>query len=136
MGRKCSTLFDGLSCDSGYKNSTYEGRIFSFPPPGLECERWLNALPNYIDINTISKWMGVCEKHWEPGYEYKFVQGGRIKPIHPPTEFDTTPTSFRRQYVEPSHSRDVQSRNVLSEERSWVSDAKEKAKDKIISWES
>ena len=58
MGCKCSTLIDGLSCDFGYKNSTYEGRIFSFPPPGLECERWVNALPNYIDIKNNIKMDG------------------------------------------------------------------------------
>ena len=57
MGRKCSTVFDGMSCDSGYVTSDYECPIFS-SPPGEERERWVNAPPNYIDVNKITRWMG------------------------------------------------------------------------------
>ena len=32
MGRKCTTLFNGQSCDSGYKGSKFKGIIFGFPP--------------------------------------------------------------------------------------------------------
>ena len=80
--------------------------------------------------------MGICEKHWKPGYEYEIIQGGGKKPIHPSTEFGITPISLRRQSEDRSHSRDVENRNVLSKERRRVSDAKEKEKDKIGSWES
>ena len=80
--------------------------------------------------------MGRCGKHWKPGHEYKIIQGGGKKPIHPPTEFGITPISLRRQSVYPSHSRDVENRKVCSKERRRVSDAKEKEKDKIGSSES
>ena len=135
MGRKCSTVFDGKSCNNScYVTSDNEGPIFSFPP-GEERERWVNVLPNFICVNKITRWMGICEKHWKPGYEYKIIPGGK-KPIHPPTEFGIMHISLRRQSVDPSHSRDVGNRNVLSKERRRVSDAKEKEKDKIRSWES
>ena len=71
--RKCSTVFDGKSCNSGYVSSNYNAPIFSFPP-GEEREIWVNVLPNYIDVNKITRWMGICEKHWKPGYEYKIIQ--------------------------------------------------------------
>ena len=135
MGRKCSTYFDNKSCTSGYATSSFTRRIFTFPR-GNEREQWLQALPNYIDITKITNNMGICEKHWKEGYEFKYVQGGGIKPTHPPTEFGSTPSSLRRQSVNPSHSRNSEDRNVLSEERAKVSDQNRKEADKIRSWES
>ena len=29
---------------------------------------WINALPNKID--KVTKYIGVCEKHWPPDYEF------------------------------------------------------------------
>ena len=141
MGRKCSTHFNGVSCDSGHPGSTFQGSIFTFPSTKTEkgrneCTKWLQALPNYIDINNVTQWMGICEKHWKPGYEFKHVQGGAKKPIHPPTEFGDTPRSLHRQTVKPSHSRKSESRNVLLEERSKIYADKEQEKDRIKSWNS
>ena len=89
MSRKCSTHFNGVSCDSGRPGCTFQGSIFTFPSTKTEkgkneCTKWLQALPNYIDINNVTQWMGICEKHWKPGCEFKHVQGGAKKPIHLP----------------------------------------------------
>ena len=36
MGRKCTTVYDGKSCSSGYRNSKFTGKIFGFPPDTAE----------------------------------------------------------------------------------------------------
>ena len=46
MGRKCSTHFNGVSCDSGRPGSTFQGSIFTFPSTKTEkgkneCTKWL-----------------------------------------------------------------------------------------------
>ena len=137
MGRKCSTHWDGKSCDSGRPTSTFVGSIFSFPSTKTEAGRqesskWLEALPNIVDVNK--KWTGICEKHWKPGYDFKIVQGGNKRPIHPPTEFGDTPRSLHRQTVSPCSSRNVESRNVLSENRTIADD--EVDEDQVDSWDS
>ena len=100
MGRKCSTYFDGNSCNSGYQGSEFKGTIYGFPNTNTEagreeCAKWLAALPNYIDIDSVTKNMGICSKHWKPGAPYKRMPGGCEKPIEPPTEFGNIPKSSR-----------------------------------------
>ena len=128
-------MFVNKTCTSGYATSSFTRRIFTFPR-GNEREQWLQALPNYIEITKITNNMGICDKHWKEEYEFKYVQGGGIKPTHPPTEFGSTPSSLRQQSVNPSQSRNSEDRNVLSEERTKVSDQNSKEADKICSWES
>ena len=140
MPRKCSTHFDGNSCDSGYPGSKFEGTIHGFPNTRTdagrqECAQWLAALPNYIDINNVTKHMGICAKHWKPGVPCKRLSGGSERPIEPPTEFGSIPKSFHQQTVTPGHSRKSESRNVLSEDRSKVSFITEREKDRIKTWD-
>ena len=68
--------------------SKFTGKIFGFPPDTteeglIERKRWLEALPNYVNPAKITCSVGICEKHWKPGFEYKVVQNGTRKPIHP-----------------------------------------------------
>ena len=140
MPRKCSTHFDGNSCDSGYPGSKFEGTVHGFPNTRTdagrqECAQWLAALPNYIDINNVTKHMGICAKHWKPGVPCKRLSGGSERPIEPPTEFGSIPKSFHQQTVTPGYSRKSESRNVLSEDRSKVSFITEREKDRIKTWD-
>ena len=134
MGRKCSTFFDGKSCRSGYPDSKYDGKCFSFPSNDIDKEIWVNSLPNYINTKDVTKWMGICERHWKPGYETKTVQGGVKRPVHAPNEFGSTPHSDKRQSAV-SKTRNTESRGVLSNERAMVAENLEKERDKINSWE-
>ena len=80
--------------------------------------------------------MGIYEKHWKRGYNYKLAQGGSKKPIYHPTEFGNTPQSLFRQSVNPSYSRNSESRNALAEERAKSSEKIKQEKDRIKSWDS
>ena len=80
--------------------------------------------------------MGICRKHWKPGYETKVVQNGTKKPIRPSTEFGTTPKSFKRQSDEWSKQRESERRGVLLEDRGKTLEVGEKKKDEINSWAS
>ena len=102
MPRKCCTLYDGKSCDSGREGNDFKGTLFTFPSDKSEerqheREEWVKALPNYIDVTSVTQHIAICKKHWKPGYEYKVLQGGVKKTIHPPTEFGKTPSSFKQQ---------------------------------------
>ena len=44
--------------------------------------------------------MRICERHWKPDDETKTVQGGVKKPTSAPTEFGTTPDSYKQQCAE------------------------------------
>lgn len=141
MPRKCSTHFDGISCDSGRQGSKFDGTIYGFPNTSTEdgkeeCAKWLAALPNYIDINSVTKHMGICAKHWKPDVPYKVMRGGCKKPIEPPSEFGNTPKSCHQQTVTPCSSRKSGARNVLSEDRAKVSSMTEREKDRIKTWDA
>ena len=141
MPRKCSTYFDGISCDSGRPGSAFVGTVYGFPNTSTkegkeECVKWLAALPNYIDINNVTKHMGICAKHWKPGVPCKTMRGGCEKPIEPPTEFGKTPKSCHQQTVTPGRSRETGARNVLSEDRARTSSTTEREKDQIKTWDA
>ena len=62
MLRKCSTHFDGVSCDSGRQGRKFDGTIYRFPNTSTEdgkeeCAKWFAALLNYININSVTKQM-------------------------------------------------------------------------------
>ena len=38
-------------------------------------EQWLNVLPNYIDPETLTKHIGIWDKHWPVNREFNIVQG-------------------------------------------------------------
>ena len=144
MPRKCRTLWDSESCDFGQHGSDFKGVIFTFPSGKNEKrqrqrEQWLNALPNYIDPETSTQHIGICDKHWPPNREFEIVQGGVEKPIHPPTEFGSTPSTFSQQSSSTT-ARNTAERGVTAGERRKSSGeaAKDAAKDadRINSWEA
>ena len=112
MPRKCCTIYDGKACQSKYDGNDFQGIVFTFPSGKSEAskkqrEEWIKALPNLLDETSVTQHMGICERHWKPGYEFKVVQGGVKKPIHPPTEFGATPSSFKQQSTTSSNARNV-----------------------------
>ena len=133
MGRKCSTMWDNKSCTSGYKTDTSGTRVLSFPDDKDERNTWLHNLPNYLNSDDVTVNMGICEKHWKVGYEYKLVRGGHKRPKYAPTEFGNTPKTLPIQAV--CQDRNVDSRGVSSEQRSNVSAAINNIRDTILSWE-
>ena len=121
MPRKCCTLWDGKSCDSGQSKSDFKGTIFTFPSGKsdkrkFQRQQWFKPLPNFIDIETSTQHIGICDKHWLPGFEFEVVQGGIKKPINPPTEFRTTPLSFSQQSTS-LINRDASNRGITVEQR-------------------
>ena len=79
--------------------------------------------------------MGICERHWKPGYETKPVQNGTKKPSSPPTEFGTTPKSFNRPSNENNKPRESERRGVLAEKRRKTLEVAKK-EEEINSWAS
>ena len=114
MPRKCCTFYNGESCTSGYSKSTFTGHVFGFPSNPTEQEKWLQALPNVV--TKVTKYIGICELHWPRDYEYKTVQNGTKKTIHPPSLFGNTALTFNRQTVS-KKDRETRKRAVLPSER-------------------
>lgn len=143
MGRKCSTVYNGESCKSGYQGHKFKGHIFTFPSDNSDRQKWLNALPNYIDPSKVTKSMGICSLHWKPGYEYVIVKNGTKKPIKAPTEFGSTPKSYIPQGSS-SYDRNSSNRGVLPSDRCkkskememQASQDEQRSNNKIVFWKA
>ena len=110
MPKKCSVG----NCRGNYTSESEKVTVFSFPTDENERKRWLNALPNIIPPEHVTKNMGVCCRHWPPDARTKSVKGHKI-PIDPPELFDV-PQTFVKQVQ--SRDRDVDSRRISFEIRS------------------
>ena len=97
MGRKCSTVWDGKPCTSGYKNDSSATKVISFPSEFEEKKEWCRNLPNRLDPKDVTIRMGICMKHWPEDFEGKVKPGGFKRPVKPPTEFGNTPKTFSVQ---------------------------------------
>ena len=60
--------------------------IFKFPKNDSDKESWIKNIPR--DDYKITKWTGVCYRHWPIGFKSKPCQGGGVRPVDPPTIFD------------------------------------------------
>ena len=89
-------------------------------------------LTNMIKLEDVTKNMGVCLKHWEADFKYRIGPGGYLRPLHPPTEFGSTPKSFASQTT--TEDRRIEERSVTSEKRTEVSTKTACTKDIIGSW--
>ena len=87
MGRKCSTVFNNKSCRSGYPNDDGGFHVIAFPTDIVEKKRWLSKLPNVIDIESVTKNMGICLRHWKKGVQFQTSPGGYPRLLEPPTEY-------------------------------------------------
>ena len=119
MGRKCSTIYDGETCRSGYKGHEGKYRVIAFPVDANDRKRWISALPNVLKVEDVTNNMGICLRHWKEDFAYRIGPGGFPRPLHPPTEFGATPASFALQ--SPSHNRRPDERRVTAEQRARVS---------------
>lgn len=141
MGRKCSTFWDEKSCTSGYYNclnNTKEYRVIAFPKNNEERQRWINSLPNVINLENVTENMGVCERHWPEGYATKKVLGSSGRPADPPSVFGKTSPNFFIQTASTS-SRNILKRKVTADDRTAKEIKRKKeldmAADKIGSWD-
>ena len=71
------------------------------------------ALPNVIE--NVSKYIGICEKHWPVGFP-KVRKKGADRPLDPPSLFENVPHSYLRQTIA-SPDRQVKKRKVLNDVR-------------------
>ena len=115
MPKKCVTHFDDKPCTSNYhsdKNNAVS--VFRFPKDPIERELWVNALPSKIVVGDDSV---LCEKHWPEGFQHKKCQGPLgYRPVNPPSEFGTTPSSCLKQTAS-RHLRNIESRCISLESR-------------------
>jgi len=113
MGRKCSTVWDGKPCTSGYKNDSSATKVISFPSEFEEKKEWCRNLPNRLDPKDVTIRMGICMKHWPEDFEGKVKPGGFKRPVKPPTEFGNTPKTFSVQSQNhASNNRQIDKRRV------------------------
>ena len=114
MGRKCSTLWDGEPCTSGYKKDTSGTKVITFPSD-FEA-KWCQNLPNRLDPKDVTVHVGICLKHWPEGFEQKVILGGFKRPVKPPIEFGNTPKTFLVQSQNHADQQ-IDERRVSSDER-------------------
>ena len=93
MPRKCCIS----NCRTGYDSKKDEATsnekiaVYGFPSDKAECEMWIRVIPNVI--SNVSKYIGVCRKHWPLQMPTKAVKGGYIVPTTPPSIFHNIPSS-------------------------------------------
>lgn len=102
MRRKCCTLRDEKPCNSGQPGSNFRGVIFTFPSGKnknrqRQRKQWLNKTSNYIDSETSTQYIRICNKHWPPNNDFEIVQGGVDQSVHPCMEFGNIPSTFSQQ---------------------------------------
>ena len=135
MGRKYCTVYDGKTCRSGYSSDSGEFRVIVFPADIEEKQRWLAKLSNILKSENVTKFMGICLRHWPKDFPYRIGPGGWPRPLEPPSEFGTTPASFSSQSV--SQSRRIEERGNTFDQRASMSQALEVEEnhDEINSWD-
>ena len=77
-----------------YSGTLEKITVYGFPTDPVECDTWVNALPNKIE--KVTKFIGVCRKHWPVHFE-KITKKGSERPLYPPSLFPDIPDSFRPQ---------------------------------------
>ncbi|PAA53827.1 hypothetical protein BOX15_Mlig027032g1 [Macrostomum lignano] len=80
MPMKCCIPY----CKSNYSTVTERTTIFGFPKLQSDFEAWLKVLPS--TIKKITKFMGVCAKHWPADAEMVKIKRF-LRPVHPPSLF-------------------------------------------------
>lgn len=111
MGRKCSVA----NCRSNYTDET-KATVYGFPLKNEDqLDLWLAALPNVIRKSDVTRFMGVCEKHWPHSAKMKSVRG-KLVPATPPSVFPGCPSSFNRQTAS-STSRNIDLRGISATAR-------------------
>ena len=127
MVRRCCV--DG--CSSNSTLSSPYVTVYLLPSDPEDRERWIAALPNYVNI---VKSTGVCRKHWPPDAPLKKVKK-HYRPTNPPSVFPgCTPAMFIQQ--QPGPSRRVEERQLSLQQRNSMPDELDQftAMDTIGEW--
>ncbi|PAA77519.1 hypothetical protein BOX15_Mlig019577g1, partial [Macrostomum lignano] len=120
-------------CTSNYKSGE-KVTVYSFPKDKEDYSMWIRALPP--NVKSPSKYMGICQKHWPTNAPMLKVKRF-MRPMDPPSVFPNLPTGSLR-LTEPKHSRDVQRRGILLNQRAQIADEMDSFNetDRIHSWSS
>ena len=117
----CTTNYDSQQERKGKRKRKKEVKktklkVFGFPIDREKCQQWLDALPNKIKYDDITRNMGVCQLHWPPNYA-TIKRKGHLLPLNPPSVF-VAPKSFCKQSI--SKPREIETRKVSSAARSFT----------------
>ena len=113
-----------------YDGTVEKVSVFSFPSEEEECSKWINALPN--KIQKVTKTIGVCEKHWPPGYETVRKKGFN-RPKTPPSVFIGILSTFLPHTLV-SPPRETEKRKVDFDSRYAATKQAKLDKDRIRNW--
>ena len=72
MGRKCSTVWDGEKCISGYVTNKSKTQDISFPRDNEMKSKWCRSLPNVLNPKEVTIHMSICLKHCPDGFAFKY----------------------------------------------------------------
>ena len=134
MVRKCSVIWDGKSCKSGFGSDTTSTKVIAFPTDIDERRTWCRNIPMPLDPENVTEHMGICMRHWPVNHNTKKIRGGHVRPDEPPSLFGETPKSFFVQ-TGTETDRNTTGRRVTAESRSLADNAKAKLADEISSWD-
>ena len=134
MPRHCCTTWGNSRCRANFSKKDTE-TTYLLPTDPCERERWINALPN--KLNVCSKSAAICAKHWPPNFA-TVRKKGAVRPRDPPSLFGGVPKSTFLQTKQRIKNRHVQERKCTSAARRELEAERCKAKkeelDKICSW--
>ena len=105
-------------CRSNYESQDVKIKTFRFPTDEKSKQAWYNALPNKME--NITRNMVVCIKHWPANFRTVRKKGHDL-PADPPSIFENTPLSYRRQSLINFHERNIEQRSVSMEARQCAS---------------
>ena len=102
------------------KNIHEKTCVHLFPTDSMKRKAWLDALPNKLD--KITKYMGICEKHWPPHCrKEKSFRSRHETPVDPPSIFEGIPPSCMRMTM-PKTLRNIEKRRISQKFRNMQPD--------------
>ena len=97
-----------------YDSTNEKVTVYGFPNEPEQQDCWVKSLPNKLTCK-VSKYIGICAKHWPTDCHKVKLPGGSYRPIDPPSIFNTNKSYLPQTLV--SKPRDIQNRGVSSETR-------------------
>ncbi|XP_035824277.1 uncharacterized protein LOC106011113 [Aplysia californica] len=100
MGRKCTVY----KCRSGYRNQPEDQKVavYKFPKETAKRKAWAASLPNELELEDVTDFMGVCALHWPEHVQMEHTTGRGPRPAVPPSIFQEVtktgvPSDFKRK---------------------------------------
>ena len=87
--------------------------VFSFPHDIVIRQAWIEALPNDIRIEDVTKNMGICAMHFPPSAKMKYA-GGKPVPDEPPSLNFRVNDLFLKKEIHPRTTLNSSSLSSLS----------------------